>query len=119
MDAHVSFHGKVAVVRISGRIVDGESADELKATFQKLLQQGRFATIVDVSEVTWFDSLAIGLLVAHYVSSTQRGGAVLLLGAKERIRKLMEVVRLQKLFGWASTLDEALVWFENRGNRRK
>jgi anti-anti-sigma factor len=118
MDAHVSFHGKVAVVRISGRIVDGEPADALKATLQKVLQQGKSATIVDVSEVTWFDSLAIGLLVAHYVSSTQRGGGVLLLGAKERIRKLMEVVRLQKLFGWASTLDEGLAWFENGGNRR-
>lgn len=118
MDAQVSFHGRVAVVRISGRIVDGKPADELKATFQKLVQQGRFATIVDVTEVTWFDSLAIGLLVAHYVASTQRGGAVLLLGAKEKIRKLMEVVRLEKLFGWASTLDEALAWFDTRGNRR-
>jgi anti-anti-sigma factor len=119
MDAQVSFHGEVAVVRISGRIVDGKPADELKATFQKLVRQERFETIVDVTEVTWFDSLAIGLLVAHYVSSTERGGAVLLLGAKERIRKLMEVVRLQKLFGWASTLDEALLWFETRGKRRK
>jgi anti-anti-sigma factor len=118
MDAQVSIHGKVALIRISGRIVDGEPADDLKDTFQKILQQGRVATIVDVTEVTYFDSLAIGLLVAHYVSSTQRGGGVLLLGAKDRIRKMMQVVRLEKLFGWASTLDEALAWFETKGNRR-
>ncbi|MGH9324301.1 MAG: hypothetical protein ACRD3V_30990, partial [Vicinamibacteria bacterium] len=69
-------------------------------------------TIFEVWEVTWFDSLAIGILVSHYISVAGRGGKVLLLGANQKIRSIMEMVRIADRFGWAWDLDEALAWFQ-------
>ena len=114
MKVDVSRHGNVTRVRIEGRIVDGEFADELKEKLREIVRQGRVLTIVDVSEVKWFDSLAIGILAAHYISCTNRGGKVLLLGANEKIRRLMDLVRISDRFGWADNLDDALRWFEAR-----
>jgi anti-anti-sigma factor len=112
MKIDVSLHGDVAKVRIEGRIVDGEAANDLKAALRGVLRGGRNCTIIDVSEVKWFDSLAIGILAAHYISSTRTGGKVLLMGASEKIRRMMEMVRIDDRFGWASNLDEAMKWFQ-------
>ena len=111
MEVDVSFHGDVTRVRIKGRIVDGKPADELKKTLSKLLEQGRLDTIFDLWEVTWFDSLAIGILVGHYIAVTGRGGKVMLLGANKKVRQIVEMVRVADRFGWSWDLEEALAWF--------
>ncbi len=111
MKVDVTFHGDVARVRIKGRIVDGKSADELKQTLAKLVEEGKLHTIFDLWEVTWFDSLGIGVLVGHYISVAGRGGKVMLLGANTKVRQIVEMVRLADRFGWSWDLEEALAWF--------
>jgi anti-anti-sigma factor len=111
MEVDVTFHGDVARVRIKGRIVDGKAADQLKQTLSKLLQDGKLNTIFDLWEVTWFDSLGIGILLGHYIPVAGRGGKVMLLGANTKIRQIVEMVRVADRFGWAWDLDEALAWF--------
>ncbi len=111
MEVDVSFHGNVTRVRIKGRIVDGKSAEQLKQTLAKLVQEGKLNTIFDVWEVSWFDSLGIGILVAHYISVASRGGRVMILGANKKVRQIVEMVRLADRFGWCWDLDEALAWF--------
>ncbi len=110
MKIDVSRHGDVARVRVKGRIVDGKPADEFKAALQKLVREGTRDTIIDLEEVSWFDSLALGILVAHYASCTNRGGSVALLGANDKIRALMKLARVDDRFGWASELGEAQRW---------
>jgi anti-anti-sigma factor len=111
MEVDVTFHGDVARVRIKGRIVDGKQADQLKQTLSKLLQDGKLNTIFDLWEVTWFDSLGIGILVSHYISVAGRGGKVMLLGANKKVRRIVEMVRVADRFGWTWDLEEALAWF--------
>jgi anti-anti-sigma factor len=111
MEFDVSFHGDVTRVRIKGRIVDGKRAEELRERLSKLVQEGKLNTIFDLWEVSWFDSLAIGILVGHYVSVASRGGKVMLLGGNKKIRRIMEIVRLADHFGWTWDFDEALAWF--------
>ena len=65
-----------------------------------------------MGDVTWFDSLGIGILLGHYISVTQRGGRVLLLNTGPRISALLKMVRLEDRFGWPSDLDDAAQMFE-------
>lgn len=111
MEVDVTFHGDVVRVRIKGRVIDGEAADRLKQTLSKLLQDGKLDTIFDLWEVTYFDSLGIGILVSHYICVAGRGGKVMLLGANKKIRQIVEMVRVADRFGWAWDLDEAVAWF--------
>lgn len=112
MKTDVSLHGDVALVRVKGRIVDGKPADELRAVLQRLVHQGTRDTVIDLEEASWFDSLALGILVAHYVSATNRGGRVALLNANDKIRSLMKLARVDDRFRWTSSLAEALSWLE-------
>ena len=106
------------MIRLSGRIINGESAAKLQETFQGFARDERIFTIIDLEHVTYFDSLAIGLLIAHYISVSQRGGRVLLLKADEKIRILMRMTRLEDRFAWVTDLEEALRTVEETGLAR-
>jgi anti-anti-sigma factor len=111
MNVDVSYRGDVTLVRIQGRIVDGEDSDRLKETLSQLLKDGKRDTIFDLWEVSWFDSLGVGILVGHYISVAGKGGRVLLLGANIKIRQILEMVRLSDRFLWSWDLEEALAQF--------
>lgn len=112
MDIEITPHGKVTLVEIRGRIVDGEPAEQLQQAMSELISEKKTDTIFDMAGVDWFDSTGIGLLVSHYVSVTKQGGRILLLKSSEKVKFLLRLVRLEDRFGWAQELDEALAWFE-------
>ena len=111
MEVRVTPEGEPAVVKISGRIVEGPPADDLEKALRALVREKRINTIVDVSKVSWFDSTAIGILISHYVSSKKLGGRVLLLNANDKIKTLMRMVHLYDRFGWADDMNAARSWF--------
>ncbi len=107
MDIEITPRAGVTFVRLTGRIVDGEPEAALREAFNRLIQEDHKRFVLDLGGVTWFDSLAVGLLVCLYASATKRGGSVTLLRAPEKIRTLLQVARLEDRFGWASDPDEA------------
>jgi anti-anti-sigma factor len=108
MEIHTSLRGDVTIVDIQGRIVDGDAAEIFHKELRGLIADKRADTIFDLSGVEWFDSVAIGILVSHYVSVKRLGGKVVLLKANDKVKKLMHMVRLEDRFQWAEELDEAL-----------
>ena len=70
-------------------------------------------TVFDFEGLTYLDSLAIGILVSHYVSVTQLGGGVVLLNADEKVVELMKITHLSDRFGWAKDLDEAMALLDH------
>jgi anti-anti-sigma factor len=114
MDIEVKPKGAATIVRLNGRIVDGEPANLLQDAIRKLLRAQHVRTIFDVEGVTYVDSLALGILVSHYISVSQLGGGIVLLNADSKLTELVKIARLTDRFGWATNLDEALAWFDAR-----
>jgi anti-sigma B factor antagonist len=112
VDIKITSSDGVTVVKIHGRIVEGEPAEELQRALRSLVRDKKANTILDVSEVGWLDSTGIGLLVSHYVSVTKLGGKVLILKANDKIKTLMRLVHLDDRFGWTEDMNEALAWFD-------
>ena len=108
MDVDVTQRGGVTIVRLAG----DPSVDVFKKTLQSLLLDEKYDLILDLSSLASLDSLGVGLIIAHYVSASAHGGRVLLLGANQKIRTLMENVQLDHRFGWASSLESALDYFD-------
>ncbi len=112
MDIEVKPKGTVTVVRVRGRIIDGEPANLLQDSLRKLVRAQHVKTVFDFEGVTYLDSLAIGILVSHYVSVSLLGGGIVLLKADEKVEELMRITRLTDRFGWASELEQAIKWFD-------
>lgn len=113
MEIEVKPKGAVTVVRVRGKIVDGEPANLLQDALRKLVRAQHVKTVFDFEGLTYLDSLAIGILVAHYVSVSQLGGGIVLLNADQKVEELMRITHLSDRFGWAASLDDAIAFFKN------
>jgi len=63
--------------------------------------------IVDVADVPYIDSAGIGCLVGAHVSRENAGRRLVLVGASERLINSLKATKVDRLFHFAPTVDEA------------
>lgn len=74
--------------------------DTVQATTAPLL-------ILDLADVPYVDSAAVGLLVNAHVSCVSRGRRLVLVGLVERVRTLLAATRVDRVLAVFPTLQEA------------
>jgi anti-sigma B factor antagonist len=97
--------GDVAIIDVSGRLTLGEGAGMLRNLIKDLLKADERELLVNLKDVTYIDSAALGELVSAYASITNAGGAVKLLNAQGRVAEVLAVTKLYTVF--ESFADEA------------
>ena len=76
--------------------------------FQNLVRSGDApATIIDLTEVPYIDSAALGCLMGVHVSAQRMKRPYALVGAAPRIKTLFETVAVDKILVTYDTADEA------------
>ena len=88
---------KVTTVRCHGRLIN-QTAGEVKEIVKPLIPQGG-VIVIDLSDVTYLDSLGLGTLVGLKVSAINEGYCTLRLeNLSPRIQELLRLTNLTKLF---------------------
>ena len=88
---------KVTMVRCHGRLIN-QTAGEVKEIVKPLIPQGG-VIVIDLSDVTYLDSLGLGTLVGLKVSAINEGYCTLRLdNLSPRIQELLRLTNLTKLF---------------------
>ncbi len=64
--------------------------------------------IVDMADVPYIDSAGIGCLVGAHVSREHSGRKLVIAGAPERLVNMLKATKVDQLFTFAPTVDEAL-----------
>src|SRR6266516_1520945 len=68
-----------------------------------------FSTVIlDLSDVPYIDSTALGALVSAYVSRQKVGRRVVLSGTSERVSKMLKITSVESLFLTFPTLEDAI-----------
>ena len=98
----------VAVVRITGRVTLTEGTPEFDDVLQRLVQQGHVKLVLDLEEVPYIDSTALGSLLRTHATVSRRGGALKLLRVKGHVRELLELTRLLSVFEAFDSEAEAI-----------
>jgi anti-sigma B factor antagonist len=91
------------VLRIHGPILLGNFfplQSEVRADSSDLL-------IIDVADMPYIDSAGIGCLVGAHVSRENSGRKLVLVGANERLLTSLKVTKVDKLFTFAPTVEQA------------
>lgn len=65
------------------------------------------ALIIDLTEVPYIDSAALGALVHAHVSCQKAGRRLALVGLRHRVKAVMQLTRIDLLFTAFETLGEA------------
>jgi len=63
--------------------------------------------LIDVADVPYIDSAGIGCLVGAHVSREHAGRKLIIVGASERLINMLKATKVDQLFVFADTVDEA------------
>ena len=99
--------GERLVVAVRGEI-DLFTAPELKQVLAEAIERGRVRIVIDLSDTTFLDSTALGVLIGAVKRLRARDGALALVNVDENIAKTFEITGLDQIFTIVATREEAL-----------
>lgn len=105
-----SSDGDVLIVKIFGRI-DQPACRMLHQEFSNLVANEDHKMAVDLSEVTYLNSMALGILVSTMKSVRSRGGDLRLSGLTDMVMDVFRITRLSTVFEIYPTIEEAVAGF--------
>lgn len=95
------------IVAVSGEI-DLFTAPELKSAVVSAIEAGRTRIVVDLSETTFLDSTALGVLIGALKRLRSRDGVMTLVNRDPNIAKTFEITGLDQIFTIADTREAAV-----------
>lgn len=95
--------GSSTIFRLNGPLLLGNFF-----TFQSMVRSDSSdLLIVDLSQVPYIDSAGIGCLVGAQVSREHSQRKLVLVGVSDRLLGSLKVTRVEQLFKYASSIEEA------------
>src|SRR3954468_14754456 len=95
------------VLAVRGEI-DLFTAPELKQVLAESIEAGRVRIIVDLTETTFLDSTALGVLIGAVKRLRSRDGALAIVNVDENISKTFEITGLDQIFTIVGSRGEAI-----------
>ena len=88
--------------------MDFGASEALKAAVEKAVAEGPGKRcVIDMTAVVFLPSVGIGMLVQLLNASKTRGGAFVLVGVNSRIRELLRISAIERLFDFRDDLASA------------
>lgn len=110
--------GDVAVLRLKGRILVGESSHMLHAAVRDALAKGTRKLLLELVAVTYIDSVGVGELVSSYAAVHRAGGELKLSNLTPRVHDLVQLTRLHTIVDVHPDEASALRAFEQAATPR-
>jgi anti-sigma B factor antagonist len=102
-----SSDGDLAVLVMGGEL-DYEVSPQMRARLVGAIKAGRRRLVLDLSDVTFIDSTAIGVLAGTVVKLDEAGGGSLaVVCANEKVVQIFEITGLDSVIAVHSSRDEA------------
>jgi len=104
--------GEVTILDLTPALVTDVSKELFQLTVESLLANGRDQILLNLEELRWMNSYALGLLVAGHRAVEEQGGRMALCGANDRVQEMLKVVGLSQVWKIYDTEADALASFE-------
>ena len=100
------------VLHLIGNFSGGdEEIESLRNTFKELSKQNKQKIAIDLGEVNYLASAALGALLSGNSIITKIGGKIVLFNASEYLNKIFNITKLTLTFKICNSLEEALAAF--------
>lgn len=110
--------GGAVVLELGGRFVLGEPVEKFRARLEELMQAGKVHVVLDMRNVEYIDSSALGCLVMAHTKITRAGGGMSIFGLNEKGLELLVITKLATIFRLAEDeLDAVNLCFPDRTAR--
>jgi len=106
--------GDVTIVDIAGRITVQEGAEQFRSVARDLLDAGRVKIVLNMRDVPYIDSTALGELIRTFTSVTRHGGSVKLLQVSAHVHQLLVITSLLSVFDLFDSEADAVKSFSTK-----
>lgn len=102
------------ILAVKGEI-DLHTCADLRATLQRLMDEEKRQIILNLADVPYVDSAALGVLVDTQRRLKEKGGEVHLVHVTAFVLRAFEITRLIRIFRTYRTLELAMAQAEGEG----
>jgi anti-sigma B factor antagonist len=95
------------IIAVRGEI-DLFTAPELKQALTEAVEAGDYRVVIDLTDVSFLDSTALGVLIGAVKRLRSRGGALAIVNTETSIAKTFEITGLDQIFTIVPSRHEAL-----------
>ena len=98
----------VRVLAARGEFVGGNETDKLRETLAEEAEKGTDRLLIDLSDVTYLNSSALGVLISAHTNFSKRGGMLGLCNVSDGITNILVITKLSLVFNVYGNREEGL-----------
>lgn len=106
-----SLENSIGLIEVKGSLVGGDETLELRQAVAGFLDREYSKLLIDLSNVTYMNSTAIGVLVAAHTSYSRKGWHIKICGMNKNITNIFVITKLTLVFDVYDTRQEAVKSF--------
>ena len=95
-------------ILVVGGEVDYEVSPQLKAHMMRAIKAGARRLVLDLSDVTFIDSTAIGVIAGAVEKLDEAGGSLAIVSTHEKVVQIFEITGLDSVITLHESREEAL-----------
>lgn len=114
MDIMQRRQGNVVILDVHGAISMGESKEKFAHVMNELFAESDVNVLLNFEDINYVDSTGIGELVGYLNRFAENNRHLKILKPHERIKKLLQITKLDSIFEMFEDESEALKSFPNR-----
>ena len=113
MKYELSESGDVSILRIQEQRLIYENLDRIQEQFISLVESGKRQILIDLCDVEYIDSFAVGFIMDMYRRLTAQEGSLRLSGLRPRVKKILTITRVDNVIDIHPTIEDAIHAFES------
>jgi anti-sigma B factor antagonist len=108
MDIKQRTEGNVRILEIAGDLMGGGELEPFRKIIDQLIKDQAVNVVVDMTQVTWMNSSGLGMLISGLTSLRSSGGDLRLANLSERMRRPLQITKLDTVVQQFASVKEAI-----------
>ncbi len=96
-----------AILHLKGQFIGGTETDELRDALKHFSDQNQNNLIIDLENVTYLNSTALGVLISAHTNFVKRNGKIILCNVSKSLENIFVITKLTLVFSIADTIEDA------------
>jgi len=111
MELEEKREGEVLILILKGEVMGGDEAGAFQDRIYQAIQENTVDVVVDMGAIKWMNSAGLGKIMAGLTTLRGSGGELKLANLSERVRRPIEITKLDNVIQMYETVDAAVKSF--------
>ena len=104
-------NGPVLVIELEGELMGGPESEEFRSIIDNAIKNEKNRVVIDMGRVNWMNSSGLGMLMSALTNLRGSGGDLKLANMTDRVRRPIQITRLDSVFDEYDTVEDAASTF--------